>query len=272
MSVPSTFLESKNARFIVLDPEQPTAIAKGLKPSCSQTVLYPAGALSTSSLSFQKVSLTSFISKLPCYNICDFEAWQGLTNNYITISGITVQILPGNYSATSLATYLSSLIDVTTGNVGALVIYNSDRLLFEFTGTYAYTIEIPTNGPLIELGLNTGIVYNSPFASDYAPDLTAPVDLLIHINELSGGTPMTYNGTSFLFQFPLLSTTPGLSQMSPYYNQPKTQAWTPVSQRMVQNLTVSLWFTHKGTVYPFYVEGTRPDKPVGGYSMVLVFE
>jgi len=259
-----------DARWTILDPQLPTATPLGRRDS--QLVRYDQRDITTGKGSITCVTLASFVTNFGPYNIVDWSADRGLQNNILYVNGTLVTVAPGSYDAVSLATALQTAVQVVVPT--ATVNYNALTYRFQFADAGAFRLSFGSSQTMaFELGFsNTYDATATVHTSTQNINLSGPSDILVTIPELPTANMLFYNLQPFIFSYPLTSASPYEGQLN-MVTTPKLQARLNYAVTATSTLTVGLYFTRDGIIYPYYSPGTTGGSTVpGSYQMFLCFE
>ncbi len=238
--------DQKSEIFLMLDSNLPgTQYFNG-----GSRIVYGMTSLQSVPADIIRFELRSVVLQCGAYNIKDDSANHGLKNNVITFNGTPVTIPPGSYSETDLATYLTTAFSAITA--ATTVTYSTVTFKFTIARAGSNTIIFGATSPWYEMGFAQATYTGASIVSPTTLNLSGPPNLLISIPEIASGNLISYNGQLFHYIFPLTGAAPSLSQGTTI-SLGKLVCWT--YQQSLSQLTVNIFYTRAGHVYPYIMTG-----------------
>lgn len=239
-------MSRRDISHVVLDPR--LSSQRGRSGNIDQ-VRYDRTNLGMPQHRISKIRIKSFVVQNQSWNIVNYGPVGGLTNNRLVLNGSPLSLPPGNYDAVSFISAIVALFNATgsgvyTGSIDPLT------LLLTISCTLPFTLDFTReDSPYWEMGF--GRIATPPgvsFTGSYPINLSGPREIFINIPEVTGDSYIFYGLTPFLFCYPLTGQSPSLSQLN-VLDAGKLDC--VVGSQQVASLTIQLWFTRDGQVWPY---------------------
>lgn len=239
-------MSGRDITHVVLDPR--LSSYRGRSGNIDQ-VRYDRTNLAMPQHRVSRMRIKSFVVQNQSWNIVDFGSVGGLTNNRLVLNGTPLTLPVGNYDAVSFLSAIVALFN--TAGVG---VFNGSidplTLVMTITCTLPFTLDFTAEtSPYWEMGFPRTLAAPSvSVTGSYPINLSGPREIFINIREVTGDSYVFYGLTQFLFCYPLTGQSPSLSQLN-VLDAGKLDC--NIGGQQVGSLTVELWFTRDGRVWPY---------------------